>query len=47
MMNLFALIVYNLLCVLYVYVNFLYGRLGQDSREEEISFNLNGTFLEK
>ncbi len=31
----------------YVYVNFLYGRLGQDSLEEEISFNLNGTFLKK
>ncbi len=33
--------------MLYVYVNFLYGHLGQDSLEEEISFNLNETFLEK
>ncbi len=33
--------------VLYVYVNFLYSHLGQDCLEEEIYFNLNGTFLEK
>ncbi len=33
--------------MLYVYVNFLYGHLGQDSLEEDIYFYLNGTFLEK
>ncbi len=30
-----------------MFVNFLYGHLRQDFLEEEIYFNLNGTFLEK
>ncbi len=43
---------FNLSCWFLIIVckfvwKFLYGHLGQDSLEEEISFNLNETFLEK
>ncbi len=36
-----------IMCVICLCELFVYGHLGQDFLEEEISFNLNGTFLEK